>query len=219
MRVGDEQRLVGQHQHVQRGVGLAFLPADDLVDVLELVVVLAGHAAQQRVGIATTQQHRADQRVVLADHRLGDGRRHALAALELVVGVPGFVEAAVVLGIDDLQVHARRHAQAELLDTHLDDGGRPIRMGWASFVDDGLHGAQHALVFAIGVDDALGRLLGLGEQRAHQLARVVHEAHQLLAVGLDVLDGTGGHAGLGGGLGHGRGDLHDQARIEGLGMM
>ena len=95
--------------------------------------------------------------------------------------------------------------------------GRPIRMGWASFSSMTVCTARSTRSFAIGVDDALGRLLGLGEQRAHQLARVVHEAHQLLAVGLDVLDGTGGHAGLGGGLGHGRGDLHDQARIEGLG--
>ncbi len=217
VRVGDEQRLVGQHQHVQGGVGLAFLLADDFVDVLELVVVLAGHAAQQRVGIATAQQHRADQRVVLADHRLGDGRRHAFTALQLVVRIPRLVEAAVVFGIDDLEVLAGDEAQAGLLDAHLDDGGTADQDRERQlFVGDRLHGAQDAFVFAVGIDDALGRLLGLGEQRTHQLARVVHEAHQLLAVGFDVLDGAGSHAGVGGGLRDGRGDLHDQARIEWL---
>ncbi len=41
--------------------------------------------------------------------------------------------------------------------------GRPIKMGRASFsFDDGLHGPQHALVFALGVGHALGAGFGGG---------------------------------------------------------
>src|SRR5690606_30858597 len=186
--------------------------------ILELVVVLACHAAQQGVGVAAPQQHGADQGVVLAYHRLGNGGRDTLAALELVVGVPGFAEPAVVFGVDDLDVLARHQAQASLLDTHLDDRRAAYQYGVRElFVNDGLRRAQHAFVFAVGVDNALGRLFGLREQRAHQLARVVHEAHQLLAIAFDVLDGSQGNARVGGRLRDGRRDLYDQARVEGLG--
>src|SRR5690606_23184674 len=85
------------------------------------------------------------------------------------------------------------------------------------FVDYYLDGTQNSLVFAVGVDNPLWSFFGLHEQRAHELARVIHQAHQLLTIGLDVGDRTGRNAGVHGGLGHRRSNLDDQARIEWLG--
>ena len=47
-----------------------------------------------------------------------------------------------------------------------------------ALVDGGLRGAQHALVLAFRVGDALRRALGRGEHRLHRRARFVHEAAQ-----------------------------------------
>ena len=68
-------------------------------------------------------------------------------------------------------------AQAEALDPPLDhrrpaDEDRPRE----PLVDDDLHGAQHALVLAFGVDDALRRLSSRRvEDRLHQQAGVIDE--------------------------------------------
>src|SRR5690606_30806037 len=85
------------------------------------------------------------------------------------------------------------------------------------FVNDGLRRAQHGVVVTICVDGALGGLLGLHEQRTHQLARVVYEANQLLTIAFDVLDGAQGNAGVGGRLRDGGRDLYDKPRVERLG--
>src|SRR5690606_6783318 len=123
-----------------------------------------------------------------------------------------------VFGIDDLDIASHHQAQAEFLDAHLDDRrtADQYRLG-DLFVDDGLGRPQDAFVFAVGIDDPLGRALGLHEQRSHQLARVIHQAHQLLTIGFQILDGAAGYAGKGGCLGHGWCDLDNQAWIKGLG--
>src|SRR5690606_18169665 len=157
MGVTDEERLSGKRKHVHGGEGTRFrLQADHFLYVSQLVVELAGHAANHGVDVAPLQEHDADERVVLADHRLGDVRRHAFTGAQLVVGLPGFVEAVVRFGVDDFEVHAGNDAQTELLDPHVDDGRAPDQHGEGqAFVDDGLGGAQYAFVFAVGIDHAL----------------------------------------------------------------
>src|SRR5690606_32550549 len=148
----------------------------------------------------------------------GDVRRHAFTGAQLVVGLPGFVEAVVRFGIDDFEVHAGNDAQTELLDPHVDDGRAPDQYGEGqAFVDDGLGGAQYAFVFAVGIDHALDGRLRLHEQRAHELAGAIHQAHQLLPVGFHILERATRHTGVHGGLSNGRRYLDDEARIKRLG--
>src|SRR5690606_30911349 len=163
-------------------------------------------------------QHHADERVVLAHHRLGDIGSDTVTTLNLVITAPGFVEALIVFRIDDFNIFTRNKAKAEPLDAHFDDC-RAANKNWLGdlFVDYYLDGTQNSLVFAVGVDNPLWSFFGLHEQRAHELARVIHQAHQLLTIGLDVGDRTGRNAGVHGGLGHRRSNLDDQARIEWLG--
>ncbi|MNS55454.1 hypothetical protein D3C72_882900 [compost metagenome] len=80
-----------------------------------------------------------------------------------------------------------------------------------------MHGAQHALFFAFGVDDAfeVGRRgFGHQEQRLHEGAAAVDELLQAVRVRLQVLDRTRGDAGILGCLGHRWRDLDQQTRIE-----
>src|SRR3546814_4219580 len=85
------------------------------------------------------------------------------------------------------------------------------------FVHDSLGCAQYTLVLAIGVYDPLRRALGLHEKRTHQLPGVVDQAHELLAIGLQVGNGTLGNARGCSGFGYGRSNLDDKAWIEWLG--
>src|SRR5690606_13999913 len=156
------------------------------------------------------------KRVVLAHHGFRNVRGDTVAALNLVITAPGFIEAVVIFGVDDFDVLAGDQAQAELLDAHLDDRRAAHQDGLRDlFVDDHLDSTQHALIFAVGVNDAFGRVFGLHEQRAHELTRVVDQAHELLTVSFDVFEGTPGHPGIHGGLGHRRSDLDDQTWVEG----
>ena len=79
-----------------------------------------------------------------------------------------------------------------------------------------LGGVQYALVFTFGQYHAFGLFLGLGEYRFHEQVGLVHKLGQLVHVGVKVLDRAGSHAGIHGRFGYGRGDLHDQARVERL---
>ena len=110
-------------------------------------------------------------------------------------------------------------AQAEFLAALGDDGGAADQDGAGQlFVHHDLHGAQHALFLALGVDHTLFLgAAGGGEDRLHDGAGGVGEGLQLLAVGVHVGDRACGHAGFHGGRRHGRRDLDHQARIERLG--
>ncbi len=83
-----------------------------------------------------------------------------------------------------------------------------------ALLDHRLRGAQHALVLAHGVDDALLVLLRALEQRTHDEAGAEDELVELLVIGVEIGDGPGGDAGVHGRLGHRRGDAQDEARIE-----
>jgi hypothetical protein len=114
-----------------------------------------------------------------ADHRVGVAALSASAAIT-VVSVRTIVRAAswvtprrpaefdeqvdivavarIVLGVDQIEIDARPDASGRSGEPDVDDVRPPDqdRLG-DSFLDDDLRCAQHALVLAIGVDDALAR--------------------------------------------------------------
>ena len=89
VRVADEELPPGQDHHLHRRQRLhPFAQADDVADVRQVIGVETDRATQHRVRIATTDQHRADERRTAAHlfHRLA--ARDALAARQLVVLEP-----------------------------------------------------------------------------------------------------------------------------------
>ena len=209
-----------QHQRVHgRVAGGARALADHLVDVLQMHGVGAPGAADEAFHIAAAQQHGAYERQPPAHLDLGQLLGHAAALHQLVVGLPQLAVAHVVFGVDDVVVLPFLEAQTELFDA-LGDDGRPADQGGAgqSFVHHDLRGAQHPFLLALGVGDALVlRLFGDGIHRLHDGAGGEHEGLELLAVGVQIGDGAQRHAAALRRLGHGRGDLHHQPRIERLG--
>ena len=218
--VDDEDLLLGQQQSVHGGIALhAGLEPDHLLDVLQVHGRAAPGAADHAVGIALVHHHGSDQHQAAAHLDLGHGDGHAFAGSHLVIGLPEVAVALVVLDVDHVIVLALAQAQAELLDAPGNDGrasdqnraGQPL-------VHHDLHGAQHALFFALGVDHAfLGGHAGDGEDGLHGRARGVDEALQLLLVLGHVLDRARSHARVHGGLRHRRCDLDHEPRIERLG--
>ena len=108
-------------------------------------------------------------------------------------------------------------AQAGALDAHLDHrrAADQVRSREA-FVDHGLHRAQDVFLLALGVDHPLEVAARAVEHRLHHQAGAEHELAQLLAVGDQVGDRARCHAGIHRRLRHGRRELHQQARVEGL---
>ena len=138
------------------------LAADDVADVVQVHVKAPMQAAQHGVGVAELDHQRGDGGGGAAHGGLGGLGADAVAAHQLVVGFPVLAEARIVFRVDAFKVLAQLQAQAGLGDARLDHGGAADqdRAGQA-VLDDHLHGAQHALVFAFGV----GHALGLGGQR------------------------------------------------------
>ena len=190
VRVADEQLAPGQQQHLHRGEGLRAGPqADHVAHVAQVVGVAAEGAAQHRVGLALAHQHRAEQGAAAAHLGARQRARDAAAPRELVVGLARVAVHRRVELVDAFAVAVQRQPQAVLRNA-LGDDLRPAdqqRPGDA-FVDHHLRRAQHALVFAFGVDDALGRTLGGSEHRLHRATRLVDELAQALAIGLQVGD-------------------------------
>ena len=132
-----------------------------------------------------------------------------------MVGLPVLAEARIVFRIDAIDVVAQTNAQSGLEHARLDHSRAPDQDGTRqTFVYHHLHGAQHALVFAFGVGDALvwhRYRFGRREDRAHEHAGLVDKARQLLAIGFHVLDRARGNAGLFSGFGDRRRNAQDQA--------
>ena len=141
--------------------------------------------------------------------------RDALPFRELVVGPPVVAVARVGFRIDEFEFASGPHAQTEPLEplpdhlgpAHQDRPGEPL-------VDHDLHGAQHALVLALGVNDAPRRFLRRREQRLHDQAGVVDELQERIAVGVEIRDRARRHAGSHRRLRHRRRDARDQPRVE-----
>ena len=216
MRVADEDLAVRQDHHLHRRKGLdALARADDVADVLQVVGVVADRAAQHRVGVAAADAHRADERRPGAHvlHRLRP--RHALAPRDLVVIGPVVAIARVVEDVHDLGVGPELHAQAELGDAGRDDvGAADEDRAREALVHRDLRRAQHALVLALGIHDALRCLLGRGEDRLHRGAGLVDEAVELVPIGIEVLDRPCRDAAVHRRLRDCRGHLDDQPGIE-----
>jgi len=63
-RIGDEQRVLLQHQAVHGGEHLGIRgQADHVTHVFEVGIKAADRAAQQRIGVTQAHQQRTDQRV------------------------------------------------------------------------------------------------------------------------------------------------------------
>ena len=136
-------------------------------------------AADQRVRLAAPDGDGADHGGVGAHQGAGRIRRDAAPARDLEIGRDVVAVARIVLGIDEVEILALADREAEALEPRLDhpraadqDRARDL------VLDDGLHRAQHALVLALGIDDALGVLLRLGEDRLHDEAGAEDEAVQ-----------------------------------------
>ena len=86
-----------------------------------------------------------------------------------------------------------------------------------SFFGHRLGRAQHALILALGIDNALGRRLCLREDGLHDEAGTEYEFVEPVLIGGKVRDRPGGNAAVHGSLGHGGGDPQNQPRIEGIG--
>ena len=94
-------------------------------------------------------------------------RRDAAASDQREIIVDIVAVARVVLRVDDLEVAPRPDLQAKALGAardHLRAADQDRRR--EPFLEDDLRGAQHALVLALGVDDALPlRLRGRDDRR------------------------------------------------------
>ncbi len=214
LRIADEDLPVGQHQHVHRGERLHIRPAaDDLADEAEMFAIGADRAAKHGVDIAAPQQHRADERRTGPHRLLGDGEGHALALGQLVIFGDHIPIAAIAEDVHRLAIFAQPQPQAEISDALRDDVGPPDQQREGQpFIHRHLRGAQHALLLAFRIGDALGRGLGGVEHRLHAGAGMIDELRHLLPVGAHIGDGARGDAAIHRRLRDGGRDLLDQTR-------
>ena len=136
-----------------------------------------------------------------------------------MVSHPALAITFVGLGIDDVEIDAGLDPQIGLFQTVFDDrrAADQDRAGETLF-DHHLCGTQHALILALGENDALALGLAGGlEDGAHADTSVIHKFRQLGAVGVPVGDRTGRDTGVHRRLRHGRRNLDDQTRVERLG--
>ena len=116
----------------------------------------AFEAADQRVHFAAMKGERADHARRGANHGARDVRRHALAARDFQISRDIVAIARIVLWIDDLEIVAGPDRQAEALDAVSHDIGAANQHGLGdALLQHHLGRAQHALVLAFGIDDAL----------------------------------------------------------------
>ena len=219
MRIADKQRTCRQHQIIHRrqhGHALAF--ADYMINHPKVTAELPGHTADQAIGITQLQQHRADQRWLAAHRFFGDRRRHTAAGHQLVVRRPALPKTLVRLRIDNIEIDTRPDTQLGFFEAMFDHAGTADQnRAGKFFFDNYLSGAQHALIFTFGKNDALALSLTGGlENGSHADTGVIDELGELGAVGIKISNRPRCHAGIHCGLSHGRGDLDDQARVERL---
>ena len=176
------------------------------------------NAGQHGVRCAHVDQHRADQRWQAAHVELRDFGGDAVAIRKAQVLGPVLAIARVVPRIDEFEIAVPPEPQTEALNAHLDHVRAPNEDGVRDvFVDDHLRRAQHALLLALGVDNALRRALRGIEHRLHNEPGVIHELAQSFAIGIEVCDRARGDPARHCRLRHRRRDLADQPRIERLG--
>ena len=125
--------------------------------------VAAFEAADHGVGEPQPDRKRRDHGRVGAHDGARGVRRDAVPAGGLDIGVHEFAVARIVLRIDQLEVRPGPDREAEALEPRLDHrrAADQERLG-EPLLHDHLGGAQHALVLALGVDDALADRLSPG---------------------------------------------------------
>ncbi|MNU62081.1 hypothetical protein D3C71_512970 [compost metagenome] len=179
-------------------------------------VITAFETADQRIRLATLHRKRAD------DGRVGthDGTRRfrvdagAADKGEIIIDIVAVTR--IVFRVDHGKIRMRTDAQAEALQARLDDLRTADEDRDAgAFFQEHLGGAQHALVFAFGKDDALlfGGFRGI-EDRLHDEAGAPDETVQLVEIGFEIGDRPGGDAACGRCTGDSRRDAQDETRIE-----
>ena len=178
----------------------------------------APSAANQAVHIAFVQEHRADQRQAAAHFNFRHLHCHTFALSHAVVGLPKITVALVAFDIDHRIVLALAQAQSKFLNALGNDGGATNERGHGNaLIDNNLHRAQHALIFAFGKGNALFQaVFSRRKNRLHGGARSIDKALQLFAVSLQILYRAQSHATVSRCLGHRRRDLDHQTRIKGL---
>ena len=82
-----------------------------------------------------------------------------------------------------------------------------------------LRGAQHALVFSVGIDDAYALSCALGDHRLHDEAGAKDEAVEAVLIGVEVADRSLGDTALDGCTRDGWCDAEDETLVERGGMM
>ena len=173
-------------------------------------------AAQHGVGVAARHRRGGDRGRVGADEDARGVGRHALAAGAGVERLDVVAVARVVVRVDDLEVLAAAQGQAVALKPRGDDVRPADEDGnREAFLQHRGGGAQHALVLAVGEDDALGRAAGAAEHRAHDEAGVEDEAVEPVVVGVEITDRAARHAAVHGGARHRRRNAQDEPRVEG----
>lgn len=128
--------------------------------------VLVGQAADERVGFARVQHHRAEV-VAIAQQGARPCQRHAAALAQFVKRLDEAGAQAVIVGIDDL----RDEAQAQLTDL-FEDALAPSDQdrGGDAVISDLRRGADDLRLFTFSIEDAFGcASAGFVEQTAARL--------------------------------------------------
>ena len=170
--VGNEMgALAGDHQRQRGVVADARQEADDLADMAQMAHIAALDATDHGVSLATDHRKRRDYGRIGAHHRACRIRRHAMAAGDVDIGLHIGAVARVVLGIDEVKILPGLDRETKALDPRFHhrrppDQDRPRQL----FLQHHLRRAQHALVLALGIDDAHRLGLCLGKHRLHHEA-------------------------------------------------
>src|SRR5699024_2562115 len=139
-------------QDVHGGINIGTgLPANNLINVAQMVVVGAYGAADHAIGLAKMDHHGTNEREAAPHLDPGHFAGHAPPTHDFPIGRPVTIEALVVLGICDFDVDTQLDAQSKPLDAigQYRRTSDQNRVGQA-FVNHDLSRTQHPFVFTLG---------------------------------------------------------------------
>ncbi len=191
--------------------------ADDLLDDLDRIGILGVETGDEGVGLARLDHHHAE--VVALEHLVVGLLEGVALALALLGQDAGVALATLLLGgmaqVDNLDA---LNVQVELGSQLGNDLVVAQQHGLADAFGLGLDGGfQHGGVYGLGKDDALRVGSCCGIELLGELGLLAQQHAERLLVGIPVVNMLAGHAALDGGTGHGRRDLGDESRVDGLG--
>src|SRR6185437_2071872 len=152
-----------------------------------MAMIRADRTTDHGVGLTATHHQRCDHRSARAHQITREIRRDAFTLHQLMIEGPIFVVARVAGRIDQLDVATKLDPEVEALDPLLrnvtsGDDDRPSE----TVVDHLLHGAQHAFVLALAIDDALWILARMLEDWPHQQAGAEDELVETVTIGGEI---------------------------------